>query len=109
MNQRRIEDLVACILEALYHKIWKIIQYGPASDCRETDIAVITPYKISADEEARLSSAVAEFNSKNKESVSVIDIDYQTFSKWKDSTPLYQEIDRTGILLWSGDIDTQRK
>ena len=82
---------------------------GPASDCRETDIAVLTPYKISADEEARLSSAVAEFNSKNKESVSVIDIDHQTFSKWKDSTPLYQEIDRTGILLWSGDIDTQRK
>ena len=108
LNQRRTEELVVCILDALYHKIWKIVQYGPACDCLETDIAVITPYKISADEEARLSKAVAEFNSKNIESVSVIDIDYQTFSKWKDSTPLYQEIDRTGILLWSGDIDTQR-
>ena len=107
MNQRRTEELVTCILEALYHKIWKIVQYGPACDCLETDIAVITPYKISVDEEARLSSAVAEFNSKHVESVSVIDIEYQSFLKWKDSTALCQEIDRTGVLLWSGENNAE--
>lgn len=103
MDQRRTEELVSCILGALYHRICKIVQYGSASDCRETDIAILTPYKISTDEEARLSKAVADFNKKHKEAVSVIDIDYPSFLKRKDSTPLYQEIDRSGSLLWSED------
>ena len=101
MNQHRTEELIVCLLEALHHKVYKILQYGSTSECRETDIAVLTPYRISADEEARLSNAFAGFNSKYKESVSVIDIDYESFLKWKDTAAVYQEIDRTGVLLWS--------
>ena len=106
MDKRRSEELVRCVLNVLHGNVCSIIQYAlsvyPASE-----IAVLTHYKISADEEARLSSAVAGFNSKHKESVSVIDIEYQSFLKWKDSTALCQEIDRTGVLLWSGENNAE--
>ena len=103
--KRRSEELVTCILNAMHGKVCSIIQYGPAV-CPVSEIAILTPYKISEDEEQRLSGAIIEFNQRHKESVSVIDIDHNAFLKWKDSTPFYQNIDRTGILLWSRENDT---
>ena len=104
MDQRRSQELVICILDALHGKVCRIIQYGASRrTASETDIAILTPYKISADEEERLSDAVIEFNTRHRESVSAIDIDVHSYLKWKDSTPFCQEIDRTGILLWSGE------
>ena len=106
LDKRRSEELVRCILNVLHGNVCSIIQYGPSA-CPVSEIAVLTHYKISADEELRLSSAVVEFNQRHKESVSVIDIDYHAYLKWKDSTPFYQNIDRTGILLWSGENCTK--
>ena len=104
MDQHRSEELVTCILDSLHGKVCRIIQYGSSRrTASETDIAILTPYKISTDEEARLSDAVIEFNTRHKESVSAIDIDLHSYLKWKDSMPFCQEIDRTGILLWSGE------
>ena len=105
LNERRTMELVTCILDALHGKVCSIVQYGDAT-CPVTEIAVLTPYKISEDEEERLSGAVVEFNLMHKESFSVIDIDHHAFLKWKDSTPFYQNINRTGILLWSRDNDS---
>ena len=105
MLEKRIsEELVSCVRNALHSNVCSVIQYGDAAS-PVSEIAVLTHYKISADEEQRLSSAVLEFNQRHKESVSVIDIDRNAFTKWKDSTPFYQTIDRTGHLLWSGEQD----
>ena len=106
LDRRRSEELVSCILNVLHGIVFSIIQYGPSAG-PVSEIAVLTHYKINADEEQRLSSAVVEFNQRHKESVSVIDIDYHAYLKWKDSTPFYQNIDRTGILLWSGENCTK--
>ena len=106
LDKRRSGELVSCVLNVLHGNVHSIIQYG-LSAYPASEIAVLTHYKISADEEARLSGAVAGFNSKHRESVSVIDIEYQTFLKWKDSTALCQEIDRSGILLWPGENNAE--
>ena len=94
LDKRRSEELVRCILNVLHGNVCSIIQYG-RSACPVSEIAVLTHYKIRADEEQRLSSAVVEFNQRHKESVSVIDIDYHAYLKCKDSTPFYRNIDRT--------------
>ena len=93
MGQNRTDALVSCILAALYGKVNSILAVG-------NDVAVLTPYKISPDEEERLSDAVAACNQKYNTSFSVIDIDSESFVKWKDSTSFYREIDRSGTILW---------
>ena len=99
------DELVLCILDALHYKIRQILMYGPAasgkaSECYEIDIAVLTPYKIRADEEDRLSAAVFEVNQKYAGKYSVVDIEQAVFEEKCRSIPFYQEIDRTGIVLW---------
>ena len=101
MDNRRTEELIGCILTALHGKVCRIIQYGSSSAHSEAEFAVLTPYKISTDEVTRLSDAVTEFNRKHEKSISVVDIDLDSFLKWKESTPFYQAIDRTGVVLWS--------
>ena len=70
MERIRTEELALCILDALHNKVCQILLYGPAASGNasakaEIDIAVLTPYKISADEEERLSAAVFELNQKH--------------------------------------------
>ena len=106
-NKERTEhyELVLCVLDALHNKVCQILLYGPAalwepSESSEIDIAVLTPYKISADEEERLSTAVFELNQKHSGKYAVVDIDQAVFEAKRRSLPFYQKIDRTGIVLW---------
>ena len=32
---------------------------------------------------------------------SVIDIDHAVYSRWREVTPFYQNVDREGIVLWA--------
>ena len=101
MNRRRTEELVLCILDALHGKACRILRYasGTAASPAETEIAVLTPYRISEDEEQRLSDAVFRFNAAHGESVSVVDVDVRSFEERRDGTPFYREIGR-GVTLW---------
>ncbi len=105
MGKTGHDGLITCILTAMQNKVCRILLYG--SDPEETavrkteyDVAVLTPYKISEDEEARLSDAVFEWNHKHKARYSVIDVDYDTFMKRREEIPFYQNIDQKGTVLW---------
>ena len=100
MKHNPDEMLVRCILQALQNTVSRILIYGETTGKTTTDIAVITPYKINEDQEARLSNTVAEFNKKHDGKYSVIDIDCSAFTEKREEIPLYQFIQQTGIELW---------
>ena len=105
MEKTGHDELVLCILDALHNKVCRILLYGRAasgksSEGTEIDIAVLTPYKISGDEEERLSAAVFELNQKHRGRYSVVDIDRAVFEEKRGTLPFYREIDRTGLVLW---------
>ena len=105
LDINKYDDLVQCILNALQYKVCKVLLYGPAAENAshegEIDIAVLTPYKISEDQEERLSDAVSDLNNKHCGRYSVIDIDITAFTKKRSDFPLYQEIAQTGMVLWT--------
>ena len=105
MKQDFRQELVDCILNALYGKVCRIVQYGGSGEEQEPaeqniDLAVFTPYRISEDEEERLSNAVYSYNKKHEGAVSVIDIPEDTFREKLETIPFYQKIEREGTLLW---------
>ena len=101
MKNNSDERLVQCILQALQNTACRILVYGEDAGKAVTDVAVITPYKINEDQEARLSDAIAEFNRKHDKQYSVIDIAASAFTEKLGETPLYQLIDKTGTVLWT--------
>ena len=100
------DRIVHCILAALQNAAVRIIAYGDAARTGsagydEADIAVITPYQISEDQEERLSNAVDEFNRKHNTKYSVIDIDVAAFAAKQEEIQLYRQIEKTGTVLWA--------
>ena len=95
------DRIVQCILAALQNAAVRILAYGAPAGNGETDIAVITPYQISEDQEERLSDAVAEFNRKHNRKYSVIDIDVAAFTAKREEIQLYRQIEKTGTVLWA--------
>ena len=47
-----------------------------------------------------MSGLIVDMNLKYGKVFSVIDIDQQTYLKWRGVTPFYQNVDREGIVLW---------
>ena len=105
MKKTGHDELVLCVLDALHSKVCRILLYGLStqgkpSENEDIEIAVLTPYKINADEEERLSAAVFELNQKRGGKYSVIDIDRAVFEEKRGTLPFYREIDRTAVVLW---------
>ena len=48
----------------------------------------------------QLSGLIVDLNLKYDKIFSVIDIDEQTYLKWRNVSPFYQNVDREGIVLW---------
>ncbi len=106
LETTKLDLLVHCILNALNNNVCRILLYGSDAASApqleaETDIAVLTPYRISEDLEARLSAAVFEWNQKHRAKLSIVDVDLDTFEEKRTEIPFYREIDRTGVVLWA--------
>lgn len=100
-----MQELVSGILEAIQEKAVKIILYGSAARGTSTpesdvDVALLMNGSLSAETEDRLSDFIVEMNLKYDKVFSVIDIDFNHFSKWESVTPFYQNVNREGIVLW---------
>ena len=106
MQSQMYADLVTGILEAFENRVLRIVLYGSAARGEDTaesdiDIAVFVPVRMDRETEERLSDAVVDLNLKYDKVFSVIDIDEETYLKWRKVTPFYQNVDREGITLWT--------
>lgn len=105
MNDPMYDELVRGLLSILPSQAVQIVLYGstargtttPESDI---DIALFVNDRLTSRQEDRLSDLVVDMNLKYNKVFSVVDIDQQTFLKWKSVTPFYQNVDREGIVLW---------
>ena len=99
------EDLVRGLLRILPDQTVQIVLYGStargtAEDDSDIDIALFVNGPLTAVQEDRLSDLIVDMNLKYDKIFSVIDIDQQSYLKWRKVSPFYQNVDREGIVLW---------
>jgi len=105
MNEKMYDELVQGLLSVLSDKTVQIVLYGstargtaqPESDI---DIALFVNQRLTPEQEDRLSDVIVDLNLKYSKVFSVVDIDQQTYLKWRHIAPFYQNVDREGIVLW---------
>ena len=105
MNDPMYDELVRGLLSILPAQMDRIRLYGSfvrgaAGPESHIDIALFVSDRLTARQQDQLSDLVVDLNLKYNRVFSVIDIDRQTYLKWKGVTPFYQNVDREGIVLW---------
>ena len=100
-----ISDMINS-LEQIYGDLMsEIILYGSYARGEETeesdvDIAIILFEKAPKETNDKMINCVASYELKCDKVLSVIDIDYEKFNKWKNHLPFYKNICKDGIVLW---------
>lgn len=105
MYEKMYDDLVSGLLSILSEEAVQIVLYGstargtsqPESDI---DIALFVNQRLTRRQEDLLSGLIVDLNLKYNKVFSVVDIDQQTYLKWRHVAPFYQNVDREGIVLW---------
>ena len=105
MYEKMYDDLVSGLLSILSEEAVQIVLYGstargtsqPESDI---DIALFVNQRLTRRQEDLLSGLIVDLNLKYNKVFSVVDIDQQTYLKWRHVVPFYQNVDREGIVLW---------
>ena len=105
MDKQVYEELVRGLLSILPGQAVQIVlsgstARGTATPESDVDIAVFLRDKLTAIQEDQLSGFIVDLNLKYDKVFSVIDIDQQTYLKWRSVSPFYQSVDREGIVLW---------
>ena len=106
MNERMYEELVQGLLSILSKQTVQIVLYGstargtagPESDI---DIALFVNSRLTPQQEDQLSGLIVDLNLKYNKVFSVIDIDQETYLRWRHVAPFYQNVDEEGIVLWT--------
>ena len=99
------EELVRGLLRILPDQTVQIVLYGStargtAEEDSDIDIALFVNGPLTAVPEDRHSDLIVDMNLKYDKISSVIDIDQQSYLKWRKVSPFYQNVDREGIVLW---------
>ena len=99
------DELIQGLLSILSTQMIQVTLYGsvargtdgPESD---VDIALFVSHRLNSQQEDALSALIVDLNLKYNKVFSLIDIDQQTYLKWKNVSPFYQNVDKEGIVLW---------
>ena len=105
MQGSMYDELIRGLLSILPEQMVQIVLYGStargtADAESDIDIALFVNGRLNPRQEDQLSSLGVDLNLKYDKVFSVVDIDQQTYLKWRSVTPFYQNVDREGIVLW---------
>ena len=105
LNGQMYKELVDGLISILPAQAVQIVLYGSAARGTagpesDIDIALFVNNRPTAQQEEQLSDLIVDLNLKYNKVFSVVDIDQQTYLKWKNVTPFYQNVDKEGIVLW---------
>lgn len=105
MQQAMFDELVQGLLGILAEQTVQIVLYGStargtAAPDSDIDIAIFLTRKPDARQEDQLSSVIAELNLKYNKVFSVVDIDQETYQKWRSVAPFYMNVEKEGVVLW---------
>ncbi len=105
MDEKMFDELVRGLLSVLPEQMAQIVLYGStargtATPESDVDIAVFLHSTLTPKQQDQLSDLIVDMNLKYDRVFSVVDIDQQTYLKWRGVSPFYQNVDREGIVLW---------
>ena len=105
MQTTMYEELVRGLLSIFSNQTVQIVLYGStarktASEDSDIDVAIFLTRKIDPRQEDLLSDFVVDMNLKYDKVFSVVDIDQNTYLKWRSVSPFYQNVDKEGVVLW---------
>ena len=105
MQEAMYDELVHGLLGILAEQTVQIVLYGStargtAEPDSDIDIAIFVTRRPDAQQEDRLSGLIVDLNLKYDKVFSVVDIDQETYLKWRSAAPFYQNVDKEGIVLW---------
>ena len=105
MQETMYDELVRGLLGILAEQTVQIVLYGStargsAEPDSDIDIAIFVTRRPDAQQEDRLSSLIVDLNLKYDKVFSVVDIDQETYLKWRSVAPFYQNVDKEGVVLW---------
>lgn len=106
MNPEMSMELVNGLRVILGKNIQQIILYGSAARMEETaesdiDIAIILNHGFDEKTRQEFIAWAAEMDLKYEKVFSIIDIEKENMDKWGNVLPLYKNIRREGIVLWT--------
>lgn len=105
MREAMYDELVRGLLGILAEQTVQIVLYGStargtAEPDSDIDIAIFVTRRPDAQQEDRLSGLIVDLNLKYDKVFSVVDIDQETYLKWRSVAPFYQNVDKEGVVLW---------
>lgn len=105
MNELMYDELVRGLLRLLPEQTVQIVLYGSvargtAEPDSDIDIALFLNRRLTPTQQDALSDLIVDLNLKYDKVFSVVDIDQQTYLKWRHVTPFYQNVSKEGIVLW---------
>ena len=105
MQNTMYDELVHGLLSIFSDQTIQIVLYGStargtAAENSDIDIAVFLTRRPDARQEDLLSGLIVDMNLKYDKVFSVIDIDQDTYMRWRSVLPFYQNVDKEGIVLW---------
>jgi predicted nucleotidyltransferase len=100
-----ISEMISSLSVIYGSLMYKAILYGSYARGEETnesdvDIAILLLDKPNRETTKKMVDCVASYELKCDKVLSVIDINYDKFNKWKDVLPFYKNILKEGIVLW---------
>ncbi len=106
INSNVLARLVGGIRTAVPGKVSQIILYGSvargeATEESDIDVAVIVREPLNAEDEERLSDFIVDMNLDYDTVFSVVDIGQDIYTKWKDTSPFYRNVNTEGVILWT--------
>ena len=109
-----ISEMISKLTVIYGSLMYKAILYGSYARGEETDesdvdIAIILLEKPDRETTKRMIDCVASYELRCDKVLSVIDIDYEKFNRWKDTIPFYRNILRDGIVLWEAETSAPHR
>ena len=105
MREPMYDELIRGLLEILQDQAVQIVLFGStargeATQESDIDIALFVQNRLSPEQEDRLSDFIVDMNLKYDKVFSVVDIDQETYLKWRSVAPFYRNVDKEGVVLW---------
>lgn len=100
-----ISDMVAELRSIYGNVISEVVLYGSyargtQTDESDIDIALILHGRPEKEMTSAMIDCVSSYELMCGKVLSVIDIDFEKYSQWKDVLPFYKNIQKEGIVLW---------
>ena len=106
LNEEMYKELVSGLVSALSGQLLRVVLYGSvargtASSESDIDIALFLNQRLSSKQQDQLSELIVDLDLKYDKVISGVDIDQETFQKWLNVMPFYQNVNNEGIELWT--------